>query len=389
MKSDIIKKISRNNLLSFYILYILINALFTFKYGSRQNYIDVYILTSLYTILIIIIQILFIKTRFGEILYRNTFYIISILFFFFTIWLNYSVDGYQLNTDRWSAMEAAVKALLNNEYPYSAIDHLNGRTSNLPTLIIIGIPFYLIGNVGYFQSFSFLLFIVLLLRIFDNYKTRLFGLVLLISSASYGWEIYSKSDLISNIILVALFVAIIQKKYDSGKKSDPVLMAILSASLVLTRLVVIIPLALLLVKIFFEYSSRDRFKFTISALLCVVILSFIIFRNCHTFENLKNYNPFDLQNRQLPLIVSVILIIIPIIYSFRIKGLNHLIKSSIVLLLIPIILSFLLTLFSNGIYNSILQSAFDISYFDIVMPFLIIYIALSLDQTDAMKESTG
>ncbi len=186
MKSEIIKKIRDNYFFSFYILYILINALFAFKYGSRQSHINVYLLISIYSILLVSIPVLFIKTNFGEIFYRNTFYIISLLFFLFTIWLNYKVDGYQLNTDRWSAMESAIKALLHNEYPYAAIDHLNGRTSNLPTLIIIGIPFYLIGNVGYFQSFSFLLFVILLIIISDNYKARFFGMVLLISSASYG-----------------------------------------------------------------------------------------------------------------------------------------------------------------------------------------------------------
>ena len=385
MDTGTLEKTRKSHFIVFFIPYLLINALFAFKYGSRQNYIDVYLLTSVYAVLLAGIPVLFIKTNFGEIFYRNTFYIISLLFFLFTIWLNYKVDGYQLNTDRWSAMEAAIKALLNNEYPYSAIDHLNGRTSNLPTLIIIGIPFYLIGNEGYLQSFSFLLFILLLIRISDNYKARLFGLVLLISSVSYGWEIYSKSDLISNIIIVALFVTIIQKRQDSGKRSDPILVAVLSASLVLTRLVVIIPLSLLLVKIFFRYSSGERFRFAISAISGIAILLFIVFRNCHTLENFKTYNPFELQNRQLPLIISVVLILIPVIYSFRIKGLSQLIKSSIVFLLIPILLSFLLTLFSNGMHNSILQSAFDISYFDIVIPFLIIYLALSIDQPGAIK----
>jgi hypothetical protein len=387
MEIETIKKTGKSQFIVFFIPYLLINALFAFKYGSRQNYIDVYLLTSIYVALLAGIPVLFIKVTFSEIIYKHTFYVVSLLFFLFTIWLNYKVDGYQLNTDRWSAMEAAIKALLNNEYPYSATDHLNGRTSNLPTLIIIGIPFYLIGNIGYLQSFSFLLFIVLLIKVFDNYKVRLFALALLIFSASYGWEIYSKSDLISNIIISALFVTIIQKRYDSGKKSDPVLLAFLSASLVLTRLVVIIPLALLLVKIFLKYSVKNKARFGIAAILCVAILSFIVFRNYHTFNNLKIYNPFELQNRQLPFIISVILIVIPIIYSYRIKNLNHLIKSSTVLLSVPVVLSFSLTLLRNGIDNSILNSAFDISYFNIISPFLIIYLALSIDWPDAIRKN--
>ena len=386
MESGEYKIFKVNHIFAFYILYLLINALFAFKYGSRQDSIDVCLLTSVYTILLVSIPVLFIKTSLSEVFYRNTFYAISVLFLLFTIWLNHKVDGYQLNTDRWSAMEAAIKALLNNEYPYSAIDHLNGRTSNLPTLIIIGIPFYLIGNVGYLQSFTFLLFVFLLFRILDSYKARLFGLILLISSVSYGWEIYSKSDLESNFILAVLFVTIIQKRYDEGKKSDPILIAVLSASLLLTRLNVIIPLMLLLGKIFFRYSPGNKFRFVISGILSCAILVFIVFRNYGTFENFRINNPFELQNRQLPLIISVILITISIIYSFRIRNLGHLIRSSIILLLVPILLSLILTINSNGISHSILESAFDISYFNMLIPFLIVLLALGIDQPGSIKK---
>ena len=75
-----------------------------------------------------------------------------------------------------------------------------------------------------------------------------------------------------------------------------------------------------------------------------------------------------------------------ILYSFRVKGLVHLIKSSIVLLFIPILLSFALTLYSNGVYNSILHSAFDISYFNMFVPFLIIYLALIVCQPEEIKK---
>jgi hypothetical protein len=385
MDTETLKNTGKNQFIVFFIPYLLINALFAFKYGSRQNYIDAYLLTFIYVALLAGIPVLFIKVTFSEIIYKNTFYVVSLLFFLFTIWINYKVDGYQLNTDRWSAMEAGIKALLNNKYPYSALDHLNGRTSNLPTLILIGIPFHLIGNVGYFQSFSFLLFIFLLIKTIKTNKARLFALLLLISSASYGWEIYSKSDLISNIIIVAVFVVIIQMREDTGKKTDPVLLGILSAALALTRLVVIIPLALLLVKIFFKYSSKDRIRYVISASLSIAILLFIVFRDYGTFENFKIYNPFILQNRQFPFVIGIILIMMPVIYSYRIKGTIHLIKMSIIFLLMSIMLAFILKLSSYGIYDIIYKSAFDISYFNIVLPFLIIYIALSIGQPDVIR----
>lgn len=96
-----------------------------------------------------------------------TFYIITSLFFTLTIFINNSVDGELLHVDRWSAMHVGIEALLNGEYPYTAVDHLGGRTSNLPALLFLGIPFYLLGDVGYLQSFTFLGFAFI---IFHNFK---------------------------------------------------------------------------------------------------------------------------------------------------------------------------------------------------------------------------
>ena len=79
-----------------------------------------------------------------------------IVFFLFTIYLNYSVDGNTLNVDRWSVLENGAKALINGDYPYNFLSHMQHKSSNLPMLMILGLPFYLIfGSVGYFTIFFF------------------------------------------------------------------------------------------------------------------------------------------------------------------------------------------------------------------------------------------
>ena len=135
-------------------IYISINGLFVLKYLKRIPSINEWVVFFIY----LLFWVIFFKNYYSITRYLNRkllFYGAVLLFFSFTLLINSYVDGNTLNIDRWSAMEVGIEALLNNEYPYSAIDHLGGRTSNLPTLLFLGIPFYLIGDVGYLQSFTF------------------------------------------------------------------------------------------------------------------------------------------------------------------------------------------------------------------------------------------
>ena len=106
------------------------------------------------------------------------------------------------------------------------------------------------------------------------------------------------------------------------------------------------------------------------------ILTFIVLQNCPSINIFKNNNPITLQNRQLPLFISFFIVVIPFYFSMKIKSLEDLIRYSLIFLFIPVIISFLISIFNNGFFNIIHHSAFDISYFNIVMPFLIYYIAI-------------
>ena len=119
-----------------FIIYFFINYLFLYKYGIRQNYIDEIILIIAYFLIIIVFFYLLNKVQLRKSTLKFIFFTVTILFFLFTIFINNYIDGNSVNVDRWSAMEASISALLNNQYPYAAIDHLNGRSSNLPGLLI-------------------------------------------------------------------------------------------------------------------------------------------------------------------------------------------------------------------------------------------------------------
>lgn len=367
-----------------YLIFIFINTLFVIKYASRIDAFNGYIVAFIYTLLMSITSLIYIRLNLNN-YYKPLFYITSILFFVFTIYLNINIDGNSLMVDRWSAMEVGVKALLNGEYPYSAIDHLNGRTSNLPTLLFIGIPFYFLGNIGFLQSFAFLLFIYITLKVFNTYKERLLCVLLLIFSPSYLWEIYAKSDLMSNFIIILAVVVFMQNRIFRNIKINPVFESFLLTSLVMTRITAIIPISILFFKHFYRFSVQKKIIFTATSLITVIIFSYICFNKVSSLEHFYRHNPFELQNRQLPSILSFILIIAPMIYSFRTKGIESIIYLTVIFLLIPVSIAFFTSIYYSGFKATLFESSFDISYFNMILPFLVL--SLVFDYKNIIKKT--
>lgn len=361
------------------LIYLFINFIFIIKYVSRIDNINQYLIGLFYIIVILILTILYRKIKINHNYYKYLFFFIVIAFFGFTVFLNIHVNGLTLNVDRWSAMENAIKALFNGDYIYSARDHLNGRTSNLPTLVFIGIPFYLIGNIGLLQSFAFLLFSYILFMVNKDYKKRLFGLLFLIMSPAYLWEIYVKSDLMTNFIILLLFLVICYKKQTKNNPIKTVPLSFFSTALLLTRLTTIIPLTLLLFKRFWNSKFNKKLIFCLISIITMGVFLYICFYNTPSYQYFIKYNPFSLQNRQLPFIVSLITILIPIFFSFKITTLEVLLQKSTLFLLIPIFIAFILFISDVGWYSSIYNSVFDISYLNMVLPFVLILISFNLN----------
>lgn len=369
------KKINSYSILLF--IYILINGLFIYKYSLRIEALDAVYLTFGYSILILIISFIYSKISTKEIYYKWTFWSIVVAYFTLTILINLHVDGNALNIDRWSAMDVAIESILNNQYPYSAIDHLGGRTSNLPTIIIYGIPFYLLGDVGYLQSFGFIVFSLILYINVANYRKRTFGVILILLSISYLYEVYTKSDLITNFIFLLAFILHVQRK----KTNNTYFLSGISTMLVLTRLVCIIPLTLLLFKRFTAWSLKNKMLFVMFGLAIGLQLILFAFHNYGTIKNFILHNPFDLQNRQIPFIVSVAFIILPFFFSHYINNTKELVLASIIFISLPTLTAFILRVYHVGFESIVEHSSFDITYFNTITPFIIYYLSSYIEDS--------
>ncbi len=368
---------------SVFFIYLFINALFVIKYGGQFS---LYLL-PVYIIFIFVIAVLYIKIDLKNSIYKYLFWIVVGLFFTFSIALNYYVDGNSLNVDRWDAMEVGIKAIFNNEYPYDIKDYMGRESSNLPFLIVLGMPFYLIfGSVGFLQSFSFLLFCYLFFKIFDHYKLRLAVLILLLLSPSYLWEVYTKSDLLSNFILVVGFSYLIWTQFIQQKKIKIEWVSVMTALIVLTRLSVIIPLIILLFKTFYNFSVKDKIRFISVFVLVASVLLYFFFRNATSWEIIMEHNPFTIQGSKQPLFLSISYIVLAIIFTFRVKSFFEVSYWSAVLLFIAVFMSYLLHLVEYGYENVMVNSYFDLSFFNMSMPFLIVSLIFILKKHLNIKQ---
>ena len=362
-------------------LFLLVNLLFLYKYGARQEFIPLTVLLLGYSVVaVLFLQRNVFKMSFSQTLDLKRYYLVfcvSIAVVLFAV--VFVTDGNSLNVDRWSAMDVAIRALIHGDYPYTAVDHMEGRTSNFPGLLLIGLPFYAMGNVGYLAIFTFILLVYTLYKNLRIENAFHYMLLLLISPA-YWWEVFVISDLMNNMILVLCFVLLIRNRampiFDK-----PVLLGWTTAFLVLTRGIVAIPLVLLVFKDFCLTTAKNKMRYVMSFSLTFVVLCLLTIWNCPDVETLKHYNPLALQTHYLPKYIHIISIVLPFIFSFAIKNFqrDYFISASL-LIGFPTLAAFVFNVLSFNFNEMIYDNLFDISYVSIVIPFLLIEIVKQKNQ---------
>ncbi len=303
--------------------------------------------------------------------FKNLYWTLSLLGLVSIVLIVFSVDKNTLNVDRWSAMEVGIKALLNGEYPYTATDHLNGRTSNFPGLFILGLIPYILGNIGLLQVFNFVILVYFLHKLFPI-KIALLYLLLVFISPAFWWEIYVASDMMTNLFIIFYVVLWVDRLRPKVLSSSPFIAGILLSTLVLTRGIVLIPLALYFTKKFFLINLKAKFKFLLAGTIWGSFLILLVLLNVPDLETLLNFNPLILQTTQVPSSFILISLILPFILSFYHKGIPvNYFNYAVILLLLPVSIGFIIKIWEYGFIITLLESKFDISYLSLVFPFLI------------------
>lgn len=167
-----------------YSVFFFVNGLFIFKYlGEHFSSMISVLLVLVYISVFLGVVYIYKRFNFSPQFYRYLFWILSILFFVIAIVINRLADPATLNTDRWMALENCIHALNHGKYPFDIPTFSGNEPSNLPVLILLGVPFFsFFGSVGYLQCAGFLIFVLVVYRFFKTYRERLFALMMMLLS---------------------------------------------------------------------------------------------------------------------------------------------------------------------------------------------------------------
>jgi len=361
------RRIPVNNIL-LACIYIFINTLFVWKYAS--DYLPYPIVLSLIYFMIMFIVLYFALKDYeinlsASVQSRIYFSVVALSACVLTI-IMFQFDPEKIAVGRYPAMYEWITRLLSGEFPYAS----DINPSGFPVLFILAIPFYILGDLGFFQIFSFLvLALIIHLGRGENDLFRLRSILLLIISPIFLFEIVVRSDLFSNMAIVMLYLVIFQLYGRNREHIFPIMFGVAGGLLLSTRGVVF-----LIYIVFFLYMiRRHRFKygffiFSMFAGFILTLAPFLIWNADHFIES----GPFAIQLSYIPGWVFFLSIIASVMCGLSIKSLKGIYTAISVTLFGVVLVAFVISIINFGLIESVLGDRFDISYFSFALPFLLI-----------------
>ena len=274
-----------------------------------------------------------------------------------------------LRTDRWSALQGFLNALFHGSYPYQAMTHLDHPISGFPVLFLLALPFYGLGDVGYLQLAAFVAFALLLVLKFREGARPVFLLGLLIGMPAFEYDVFCRSDLFANMVVVAW---LIHSGLKPGSSRGPKLFfwAMAWGLMLSTRGIVVIPLILSAFHLLRDHDLKDWIGFG----LILAATFFATFLPLYSWNpNLFwEHNPFNVQSGYIPTWALAIVLFTACFLGYRHRENPRLFFHSGILLFSTVLLCLVLKVMRSGWAEALWGSQFDISYFSLSIPFLLL-----------------
>lgn len=356
-------------------LYLAINALFVLKYVGRISEPLALLAASAYAATFCLVVWLALRythslssSRCGLLLAMGASIVALAV-------AQYQIDPYSLRVDRWSAIHHFLDYLFQGRYPYAAQTHLGGYGSPFPVWQFFHIPFYLMGNVGLSVFVGMAAFVGGIWLLWDV-RTAFGALVLLLVSPAFLYEVAVRSDLMTNFLLAcALLCAAIRYRVSFARHY--LWIALAAGLLMSTRLSAVIPLGI--------YYLRDYLKARWPIKLCLPVLSILVFAATFLPFFLWNsdqllffeYNPFVLQSRQGHLSDFLLFIPAGLWLALSWRRVPQLMTHTAVCLLLLVVVTFAHNMYLHDNWAELFESAYDITYFNMALPFLIVSLLTS------------
>ncbi len=356
-----------------FFLFIVVNFLFTIKYTERIT--PFYLIIS---ISFIAFYVLLWKYRTKLNPFHSKLNIVNLsivlLFIFGSFFIFSRVPQESLMVDRWSVISSFWDNYFSDKYAYLATSHMGNYPGPMPFYYILALPFYLLGELGYFSLLGIIAFLSLLKFDKISVSNQTITVVLLCSSVFFLWEVISRSNIFLNGSLVLFSILYLFKSIEKNTRCFILWNGILIGLMLSTRNVFVIPyiitfLYLLKCK---AISIKQTFFLGIVAILTFVS-TFIPFIYNH-IEEFKTMNPFIIQSDYLmPQYLTFICVAVSSLFVFLIRSKEDTYFYSGIALFMTISVYFVYHLLQSGFAEAFFHSRIDISYFILSMPFLVYY----------------
>jgi len=355
------------------LLFLFVNFLFAIKYTER--------ITSFYVLIsigIIGFYGLIWKYRTKLNLFQSKLNIVNFgivfLFIIGAFFVFSKISQESLNVDRWSVISSFWDNYFSDKYVYMATSHLGNYPGPMPFYYILALPFYLLGELGYFSLLGIIVFLSLLKFDKISVPKQTIAVILLCSSVFFLWEVISRSNVFLNGSLILFSIIYLLKSIEQKKPYFVLWNGIFIGLMLSTRNVFVIPyiitfLYLLKTK---ELSVKEVIQtgFVTILTFTLTFLPFIY----NYIEEFEIMNPFIIQSDHLmPQYLTFLCVAVSSLFVFLIKSKEDTYYYSGLALFMTISIYFIYHIIEIGLTDSYFNSVVDISYFILSMPFLMYY----------------
>ncbi len=281
-----------------------------------------------------------------------------------------AVSPETLRVDRWSAMTSFNTAVLNGTFPYVERTHLGSPLWGLPAAYLVGLPFQWLGDVGYLQVAAFLLFVLACRRLYADRYDVTPALALLATSPLFLWEVAVRSDLTSNALFVVVVLFLCERWRDRKTRGRMVFVGGLVGLLACTRVVLLAPLTVYLA----TYVRRDEARAGLAlagaatGAAAAVLVPFVLWSPALFADN----NPFTFQMALSPVPLRVGVVVMCLAAGLAVRDFGTQCLAGGLVLLGGVGAAFCVRAATIGWSRALFDSGFDISYFDLSAPFLVV-----------------
>ena len=285
------------------------------------------------------------------------------------------MDPLQLRVDRWSSLDNVWRAMFQGRYPYGVASHLGHPISGFPCMFLLALPFYLLGDVGWMQFAALFAFALLLLVKFRETGRPVFLLLLLLGLPVFEYEVFVRSDLFANAVVAAWLIHLgLPPGRSSGSKVY--FWAVAWGLMLSTRGIVLIPLIFTALHLLRNRDLKTHFAFglVLSAVFLATFLPFYLW-NPQLFWS---HNPYDVQSGYIPRPGLAMVILISCLLGFVSRRNPRLFLFPGVLIYATVLGCWVFKSMKFGWAQALWGSEFDISYFSLSIPFLLIALGESL-----------